>query len=374
MTRTILCVAGTRPEAIKMAPLILRLRQAAGIRLRVLATAQHRDMLDQMFAVFGIRPDIDLDLMRPDQDLTTLTGRMVTAVGEVLSRERPDAVLVQGDTTTVLATALAAFYARVPLGHVEAGLRTGDLDNPFPEEMNRVLTARIARWHFAPTEAAAAALRAEGTDPAAIHLTGNTGIDALLSMRGKGQLPAGLDAAGKLVLVTLHRRENFGTPLASILLALERLLAEAPDLSLAIPVHPNPNVRHAIEARFGTHPRVHLLPPQGYADFVALMDRATFVMTDSGGVQEEAPALGKPVLVLRETTERPEAVSAGVARIVGTGTAPILREALSLLTDRVAYAQMARNVSPYGDGRASERIVQVLLRDLAAEGAGRVAA
>jgi UDP-N-acetylglucosamine 2-epimerase (non-hydrolysing) len=193
-------------------------------------------------------------------------------------------------------------------------------------------------------------------------------------MRGKGRLPAGLDAAGRLVLVTLHRRENFGAPLASILLALERLLVEARDLSLAIPVHPNPNVRHAIEARFGTHPRVHLLPPQGYADFVALMDRATFVMTDSGGVQEEAPALGKPVLVLRETTERPEAVTVGVARIVGTGTAPILREALSLLTDRVAFAQMARNVSPYGDGRASDRIVQVLLRDLAAEGAGRVAA
>jgi UDP-N-acetylglucosamine 2-epimerase (non-hydrolysing) len=374
MTRTILCAVGTRPEAIKMAPLILHLRRTPGVRLRVLATAQHRDMLDQMLAVFGIVPDIDLDLMRPDQDLATLTGRMVAAVGEVLRRERPDAVLAQGDTTTVLATALAAFYARIPLGHVEAGLRTGDLQNPFPEEMNRVLVGRIARWHFAPTEAAAAALRAEGCRPAAIRVTGNTGIDALLSMRGQGRLPDCLDGTARLVLVTLHRRENFGGPLGRILEALDRLLAKVPDLSLALPVHPNPNVRLAIEARFSAHPRVHLLPPLGYADFVALMDRADFVMTDSGGVQEEAPALGKPVLVLRETTERPEAVDAGVARLVGTATVPILREALCLLTDPAAHAAMARNVSPYGDGQASGRIAEVLLRDLALPATGLAAA
>lgn len=361
MVKTVLCVVGTRPEAIKMAPLIRVLRADPGFRCRVLATAQHRQMLDQVLSVFGITPDIDLDIMRPNQDLPGLTGRLLEHLGGVMAAEQPDIVLVQGDTTTVMTTALAAFYAGIPLGHVEAGLRTGNLRDPFPEEMNRVLTSRMARWHFAPTVQAADNLRAEALDDATIHVTGNTVIDALRVTREAGaRLPFDIDPTRRLILVTLHRRENFGAPLERILAALERIRADNPDVQLLIPVHPNPNVQGAIRRCFGASDRVRLTDPLDYQGFIAAMARAHLILTDSGGVQEEAPALGKPVLVLRETTERPEAVAAGVSVLVGTETEAIRAETQRLLDDPVAYARMVTHRSPYGDGYAAERIVEVL--------------
>lgn len=358
--RTVLCTIGTRPEAIKMAPVILALRRDPAFRCRVLATGQHRQMLDQVLAVFGIVPDIDLDIMLPDQGLTALTGRLLLRLDTTLRTEAPDIVLAQGDTTTVMATALACFHAGIPFGHVEAGLRTGNLRNPFPEEMNRVLTAPMASWHFAPTETAARHLRAERMSEAAIHVTGNTVIDALHLARGNAPVPPGLDAGRRLILATLHRRENFGEPLRNICAALRGIVEDNPDVELLLPVHHNPNVRGTVTAAFRGCARVHLSEPLDYLAFVGAMQRAHFVLSDSGGVQEEAPALGKPVLVLRETTERPEAIEAGVAALVGTGTAAIRNSAQRLLDDPVAYAAMARAASPFGDGHASARILSVL--------------
>jgi UDP-N-acetylglucosamine 2-epimerase (non-hydrolysing) len=299
--------------------------------------------------------------MQPNQTLTDLTGRMLLRLGPVLADEAPDVVLAQGDTTTVMATALAAFYAGLPFGHVEAGLRTGSLASPFPEELNSVLTAHMARWHFAPTDHAARRLRAEGYPGEAIHVTGNTVIDALHHVAATvPDLDLPLDPAARLILVTLHRRENFGAPLLSICAGIESLLARNPDVEVLIPVHQNPNVRAVIEARFAGAPRVHLTGPLDYPRFVAAMKRAHLILSDSGGVQEEAPALGKPVLVLRETTERPEAVEAGVTALVGTATAAIAGRAQRLLDDPAAYAAMVTHRSPYGDGQAAARIVEVL--------------
>lgn len=364
--KKILCTIGTRPEAIKMAPVIRALQAAPGFDCRVLATAQHRQMLDQVLQVFGIVPDIDLNIMRPGQTLNGLTGRLLVALEKVLADETPDAVLAQGDTTTVLATALAAFHDRIPFGHVEAGLRTGDLGNPFPEEMNRVVASRLTRWHFAPTRLTADRLLAEGTPAADIHVTGNTVIDALHHVAaGRPGTGLPLDPSRRLLLVTLHRRENFGAPLRRICDALARLIAANPDVQMLLPVHHNPNVRGTLQERFGAMPRVLLCEPLDYPAFVGAMQRATLILSDSGGVQEEAPALGKPVLVLRETTERPEAVTAGVARLIGTETDPIVAAAQELLDDPAAYAAMARHASPYGDGRAAARIVDALRRDLA---------
>ena len=365
-SKTVLAVVGTRPEAIKMAPVIQALARTQWARVRVLATAQHRQMLDQVLEVFGIVPDVDLDIMRPDQSLPELTARLLGRLDAVLAAEAPDAVLVQGDTTTVMTAALAAFYRRIPFGHVEAGLRTGDLANPFPEEMNRVVAGRLARWHFAPTARARANLLAEGLRGEDVHVTGNTVIDALLEVAGRDlELPIPIPAERRLVLVTAHRRENFGAPFREVLAAVRELAERHPDVHVLYPVHPNPNVEGPAYELLAGHPRITLVAPLDYLPFVAAMKRAYLVLTDSGGVQEEAPALGKPVLVMRRETERPEAVEQGVVRLVGPDRAAIVREAGRLLTDPEAYRAMARGVSPYGDGHAAARIVAVLERDLA---------
>jgi len=359
--KTVLCVVGTRPEAIKMAPVVLALRGQDWARVRVLATAQHREMLDQVLGLFDIEPQIDLDIMENDQRLPALTSRLITALDESLETEGPDVVLAQGDTTTVLATALACFYRRVPFGHVEAGLRTLDRDYPFPEEMNRTLAGRLARFHFAPTARARDNLVREGVPDSWIHVTGNTVIDALLDVVSR-DVPIGvdLDAAKRLLLVTAHRRENFGAPLLEICRGLRALADRYEDVQVLYPVHPNPNVSGVVSRELSGHPRIVLCPPLDYGPFVSAMKRAFLILTDSGGVQEEAPALGRPVLVLRAETERPEAVDAGVVRIVGPVADRIVEEARRLLDDPAAYSAMAKGASPYGDGRAAERIVEAL--------------
>ena len=363
--RKILCVVGTRPEAIKMAPVILALRREPWAEVRVLATAQHRDLLDQVLAFFAIEPDLDLDVMRPNQALGALTAGLLLDLDGVLQAERPDVVLVQGDTTTVMTVALACFYHHVPLGHVEAGLRTGDLRNPFPEEANRVLAGRLARWHFAPTSAARGNLLREGIDAARVTVSGNTVIDALLLTAGRAiPLGLGIDPTRRLVLVTAHRRENFGAPLRAICRALRTLAQRNPQVQFLFPVHPNPNVKSVVHAMLSALPNFVLSEPLDYAPFVAAMRAAHLILTDSGGVQEEAPALGKPVLVLRDETERPEAVAEGVVELVGAHEARIVERAQQLLDDAQSWAAMARGVSPYGDGHAAERIVATLREHL----------
>lgn len=360
--RKILFVFGTRPEAIKLAPVVRRLReQKENFETRVAVTAQHRDMLDQVLDAFSIRPDDDLNVMRPGQSLFESTSRIIAALEAVLEAERPDCVIVQGDTTTTFCAALAAFYRRIPSAHVEAGLRTGDMAQPFPEEMNRVLVSRLAHLHFAPTESAAQNLRREGVDASKIFVTGNTAIDAVLDVleRFKPGIPV---SSKKVILVTAHRRESFGAGFDSICAALRRL-AGRPDVEIFYPVHPNPNVRASVSKHLKGAPNVNLIEPLGYVDFVALLARAHVVLTDSGGIQEEAPSLGKPVLVMREKTERPEAVEAGTSRLVGTSTDKIVRETELLLDDEQEYARRSRVHNPYGDGHASERIREILLRD-----------
>jgi len=353
----ILVVVGTRPEAVKLAPVVHALRQQPWAETRVLATAQHRQMLDQTHAFFGIRPDRDLDTMRPGQGLADLTAGLLAGIDPVLAEERPDLVLAQGDTTTVMATALACFYRKIAFGHVEAGLRTGDVQNPFPEELNRVLVGRMAALHFAPTERAREHLLREGVPAATVHVTGNTVIDALLWAVDRVDTASFEPAAGKrLVLVTAHRRENFGAPFLSVCDAL-RDLADRGDLQVLYPVHPNPDVHDVAHRMLGTHPAIRLVDPLDYPAMVAAMRACTLILTDSGGVQEEAPTLGKPVLVLRTTTERPEGIDAGAAKLVGTDRARIVAEASRLLDDASAYAAMATVKNPYGDGRAAERIV-----------------
>jgi UDP-N-acetylglucosamine 2-epimerase (non-hydrolysing) len=364
--KRILLIFGTRPEAIKLCPLALRLRGDARFDARVCVTAQHREMLDQVLGVFGVAPDHDLDLMLPGQTLFQSTARILTALEGVLAAERPDMAIVQGDTTTTMAGALAAFYSRVPVGHVEAGLRTGDIHQPFPEEMNRLLATRLSALHFAATPWAAGNLRQEGVPDSAIHVTGNTGIDAVLYVRDalqSGRLPAAdwpqLDPARKLIVVTAHRRESFDGGIERICRAL-LALAERGDAQIAYAVHPNPNVRGVVGRLLASHPHIVLMEPQSYVPFVDLMRRAHLLITDSGGIQEEGPSLGKPILVLREKTERPEAVDAGTVRLVGTDTARIVAEATRLLDDASLYEAMARTHNPYGDGRASERIVAAI--------------
>lgn len=359
--RKIICVIGTRPEAIKMAPVILALRREPWADVRVLATAQHRHMLDQVLRFFGIEPDIDLDIMRPNQALATLTARLLLELDGVLQVEKPDAVLVQGDTTTVMAAALACFYHRIPVGHVEAGLRTGDMQNPFPEEANRVIAGRLARWHFAPTESSRQNLLREGIADSDIVVTGNTVIDSLLMTASRDlELGMDLDPDRRMVLVTSHRRENFGEPFRNICRALRDLADRNPEVQFLYPVHPNPNVKDVAYELLSPCVNFRLCDPLDYAPFVAAMKRSYFIISDSGGVQEEAPALGKPVLVLRDETERPEAVDAGVVKLVGPDYDRIVAEAQRLLDDEVAYRSMARGVSPYGDGHAAGRIVRTL--------------
>lgn len=357
----IMCTVGTRPEAIKMAPVILALKEQPWAEVRVLATAQHRHMLDQVFNFFGIEPDIDLNIMRPNQSLTTLTARLLLDMDDVLRAEKPDAVLVQGDTTTVMTVALACFYHRIPIGHVEAGLRTWDMQKPFPEEANRVIAGKLARWHFAPTEGSRQNLLKEGVPDAEIVVAGNTVIDALLMIAAKDlEITVPLDPTKRLILVTSHRRENFGEPFRNICRALRTLAGTNPSVQFLYPVHPNPNVKDVADEFLAGLPNFTLCEPLDYAPFIAAMKRAYIILTDSGGVQEEAPALGKPVLVLRDETERPEAVDQGVVKLVGPNYESIVKEAQRLLDDEDAYRAMARGVSPYGDGHAAERIVSVL--------------
>jgi UDP-N-acetylglucosamine 2-epimerase (non-hydrolysing) len=358
----IVCVVGTRPEAVKMAPVILALQREPWAQVRVLATGQHRQMLDQVLQAFGIAADIDLDMMQPNQDLTALTARMLTAMDRVLKAEQPAAVLAQGDTTTVMVAALASFYLRIPFGHVEAGLRTGDMQRPFPEEMNRVLAGNLAKWHFAPTDSSRQNLAREGIT-SEVHVTGNTVIDALQQVAA--HTPASEVNEGKrLILVTMHRRESFGGPIEEACKAIRQLVDDNTDVEVLYPVHRNPNVVGPVEKLLGSHPRIRLVEPLDYVPFVAAMKSAHIILTDSGGVQEEAPALAKPVLVMREETERPEAVAAGVVQLVGTDAQKIVGAAQRLLDDPQAYRAMAKGVSPYGDGKAAGRIVDVLRRHL----------
>lgn len=365
--QTVLVIFGTRPEAIKLAPLVLHFKAHMNrFRTVVCVTAQHRGMLDQVLDVFGIVPDYDLDLMLPGQTLFQSTSRILAGLEAVFEAVRPDIAIVQGDTTTTLCGALAAFYKQVPLGHVEAGLRSFDLQQPFPEEMNRVLASRIAAWHFAATEWAADNLRKEGVPADSIFVTGNTGIDAVQhvamelergTLRPPTHIP--LDPAKKTILVTAHRRESFGSGFDRICRALARL-AHRRDVQIVYPVHPNPNVVSAVDRHLRGCSNAILLEPLDYVSFVDLMRRAYLLITDSGGIQEEGPSFGEPILVLREKTERPEAVHAGTVRLVGTDEELILTEANTLLDDPEAYGAMARRHNPYGDGHACKRIANIL--------------
>lgn len=376
--KTISVIFGTRPEAIKLAPVILALKKKRGIRCQVCVTAQHRQMLDQVLDIFGITPDVDLNLMKRNQTLAGLTSRAITAVDGYLSREKPDLVLVQGDTTTVFAASLAAFYQHIPVGHVEAGLRTGNLQSPWPEELNRVLTTRMAGLHFAPTQNNRKNLIKEGILSKDIVVTGNTVIDALFIALAKVKkkppripgLPSALQSEIsnlkseiKMVLITGHRRENLGEGFENICHAIAQLARQFPETHFVYPVHLNPRVREPVMRILGAAssravlPNVHLIEPLDYLSFVALMNRATLILTDSGGVQEEAPSLGKPVIVMRDTTERPEAVKAGTVKVVGADTRNIVKGVSQLLTRPALFKTMSASHNPYGDGHATERIV-----------------
>lgn len=371
MRAPVLIVIGTRPEAIKMLPVVRALREA-GVAQRLVATGQHRELIDQVFSPFGEKPDRDLALMTEGQTLSDVTARAMPAVARLIEDDRPALMLVHGDTTTAMAAALAAFHAGVPVGHVEAGLRSHDLTRPFPEEFNRIAIDTVATLLFAPTEGAAANLRRQGPRARTVLVTGNSGIDALLDVAARldgGELErAGLtlDPGKRLILVTGHRRESFGPGFERICAALLRL-AERDDVEMVYPVHLNPNVREAVTARLGGSPNIRLIEPVGHAEMVALMQAAHLILTDSGGVQEEAPALGKPVLVMREVTERPEAVALGAARLVGTDPDLIVREAALLLDDKTEYAARSKPVFPYGDGRAALRIAAAVAEFLSSQ-------
>ena len=365
----ILCVFGTRPEAIKLFPVIHALRDAAGVNVRVCVTAQHRGLLDQVLEISGIVPDIDLDIMQADQTLDGLTARLIVELGKAFDLEKPDRVLVHGDTLTTMVASLAAYYRKIPVAHVEAGLRSGDIHHPWPEEVSRRVVACIADLNFAPTQGAADALLAENRDAASIFVTGNTVIDALLATKARIEaepsLASGLDdlaerfSGKRIIAVTSHRRENFGGGMEAIAEAV-RDIAARPDVAVIFPVHPNPNVRRVMDGQLAGLDNVAMIDPLDYPHFVRLLDMSHIVLTDSGGVQEEAPSLGKPVLVMRETTERPEGVTAGTAKLVGTDRARIVFEIFNLLDDEYAYAAMARAHNPFGDGKSSVRIAEII--------------
>lgn len=369
----VMTVFGTRPEAIKMAPVVLELQKHADrIQTIVAVTAQHRQMLDQVLDLFQITPDYDLDIMSQEQTLYDITTKSLMGLKDVLAKEKPDLVLVHGDTTTTFAGALASYYQQVPVGHVEAGLRTGDIYSPFPEEMNRKLTGAIAAIHFAPTATAKANLLKENVNPSHIYVTGNTVIDALMTTVA-GDYDFGDDLKDvdfqnhRVILLTTHRRENLGEPMRHIYKALRRIIEEIPDTEIVFPVHRNPLVRKVVEEELAGVDRIHLIDPMEYEPFANLMSLSSLVLTDSGGIQEEAPSLGKPVLVLRNTTERPEAVEAGTVRLIGTDKDVVYAETKRLLTDQDAYDAMSNAVNPYGDGKASQRIVQAILHVFAGE-------
>ncbi|MBT3222197.1 MAG: UDP-N-acetylglucosamine 2-epimerase (non-hydrolyzing) [Proteobacteria bacterium] len=377
----VLSIFGTRPEAIKMAPVVQALDKSDNFDSRVCVTGQHRDMLDQVLNVFGIEPHHDMNLMQPGQDLYDITSRALVGLRGILEAEAPQVVLVHGDTTTTLAATLASFYAHIPVGHVEAGLRTGNLAAPWPEEANRVLSDRLCTYHFAPTNESRDRLLHEGHVAKRIWVTGNTVIDALLWMRDRVRAKpvfsweSQFDSAFPyisvpevpLVLVTGHRRESFGDGFKNICQALRTLAHAYPEVHFVYPVHLNPNVQRPVHQLLAGQPNVHLLKPLDYAPFVRLMDRAKLILTDSGGIQEEAPSLGKPVLVMRETTERPEGIAAGTVRLVGTSTKRIVDETTRLLTDEAAYASMATAHNPYGDGKAAQRIIDALSQSIKEE-------
>ena len=358
----VLVTVGTRPELIKLAPVVAALRAAPErFHTHVLFTGQHRELLDQMAEFFDLHADGDLRVMQHSQTLPELTARLIRGIDAVLEEQRPDVVLSQGDTTTVLTTALCCYYRRIAMGHVEAGLRTSDLFRPFPEEGNRRLVGPIARYHFAPTRWAADNLLREGVPSERVFVTGNTVVDALLSLSGRElPIPFEVPEGERLVLMTLHRREAFGPTFRAILRAVRAIVEQREDVRVVYPVHPNPNVQRAANEVLSGVERVQLIEPLGYGEFVGAMRRSTLILSDSGGVQEEAPSLGVPVLVLRDTTERPEGVEAGVARLVGTNPEAILNNALELLDDPAARATMQRAGNPYGDGQAAGRIVDVL--------------
>ena len=372
MTKKVCVIFGTRPEAIKLCPVVLALKCNSAFECKVCVTGQHREMLQQVLDVFGVAPDKDLALMRPNQTLGGLTSRAIAGIDEYLAEEKPDIVMVQGDTTTVLAGALSAFYHHIPVAHVEAGLRTWNMESPWPEEANRVLTTRLAKWHFCPTENNKANLLKEGVPENDVYVTGNTVIDALLMAKEKVKvnppaidgLPNDLMASGeRVVLITGHRRENFGEGFENICMAIRNLAERFPETHFVYPVHLNPNVREPVGRILGHHcgKNVHLIAPQGYLPFVALMNKSSLILTDSGGVQEEAPSLGKPVLVMRDTTERPEAVRAGTVKIVGTSMESIEMNVKDILSNPQAYKAMASAVNPYGDGTATGKIIDILL-------------
>lgn len=365
----IMTIFGTRPEAIKMAPVVLELfKHSDKIQPIVAVTAQHREMLDQVLNLFKIKPDYDLNIMSEGQTLFDITSKVIAGLDEVLKDAKPNMVLVHGDTTTTFAGALAAYYHKISVGHVEAGLRTGNKFSPFPEEMNRKLTAALTDLHFAPTTTARENLLREGVDEKNIFVTGNTVIDALhetvkASFKFSDDLLENIDYQNKkIILVTTHRRENLGEPMRQVYKALKKLIQDFSDIEMIFPVHKNPKVRNVVQEELGGLPQVHLTDPLDYEPFANLMNRATLILTDSGGVQEEAPSLGKPVLVLRDTTERPEAVAAGTVKLVGTKMAEVYQEARLLLTNKIEYDRMSEACNPYGDGQASKRIVQALLK------------
>lgn len=360
----IVCVVGTRPDTIKMAPVILELRRfAEAVETRVISTGQHREMLDQAIAAFGLGFDRDLSIMRHGQTLSGITAKALDGLDAAFVDEAPDYVVAQGDTTSTFCAGVAAFYRRIPFGHVEAGLRTDTIANPFPEEFNRRAVGLFASHHFAPTTWAAQNLRAEGKDPGSVYVTGNTGIDAVLFAADR-EPQEWFPQAKRVLLLTTHRRENWGEPQRRIAQAAREIVEAFPDCELAVPMHRNPQVRETLTRELAGHPRIHLIEPPDYEKFVKLMQRSTLILTDSGGIQEEAPAFGIPVLVLRETTERPEGVEAGNAKLVGTDHGRIVAEATELLSSEAAYAAMAQAASPYGDGKAAARIRHVVLRAL----------
>lgn len=362
----VMTIFGTRPEAIKMAPVVKELQRYPHFFMPIVAvTAQHREMLDQVLALFDIKPDYDLNIMQANQTLFDVTSKALLGLKEVLEQEKPDIVLVHGDTTTTFVGSLAAFYLQIPVGHVEAGLRTGNIYSPFPEEMNRKLTGNIAEIHFAPTATSQANLLREGVGEAGIYVTGNTVIDALkatVSEQYEFSTPElqNVDFSKRVILVTTHRRENLGEPMRQVYMALRQLVEEHADIEVVFPVHKNPKVRQVVDEVLGDLPAVHLIEPLDYEPFINLLNKSFLVMTDSGGLQEEAPSLGKPVLVLRDTTERPEALDAGTVVMVGTDRQRIYQQVKLLLQDQQAYQKMANAVNPYGDGLAAQRIVQAL--------------
>lgn len=362
MKKTIMLVFGTRPEAIKMCPLVRALQAREAFDVKVCVTGQHRQMLDQVLRAFDVVPDVDLSVMRARQTLFDVTGSILQAMGPVLAEHSPDVVLVHGDTTTTFAAALACFYLRIPVGHVEAGLRTYNLDAPYPEEFNRQAVSVLARYHFCPTERARENLLREGKDAGRLYVTGNTAIDALrTTVRDAYDHEALRWAQGsRLILLTAHRRENLGEPMRGIFRAVRRIVDDFPDVKVLYPVHPNPAVREAADEALSNCEAIRLIEPLDVLDFHNFMKRSFLVLTDSGGIQEEAPSLGKPVLVLRTTTERPEGIASGTLRLVGTDEGAIYAETARLLTDPIAYAAMAQAANPYGDGKASERIAEIL--------------